>query len=211
MIELFSNFIIQLIETSGYWGIFILMTLESALIPIPSEITMCFAGFLVTTGTFSFLPVVLVGALGNLVGSWIGYAIGYFLEETVILTLIKKYGKFILVTVDEYNHSLKWFNKYGDKIAFFSRMLPAIRTFISLPCGLAEMNFWKFSIYTFLGSLAWSALLTYIGVYLGNQWESIGGYFHKFDLVIAALLVFAVLFYVNHKLKIVKFGKKKVK
>jgi membrane protein DedA with SNARE-associated domain len=208
MIELLSGFIIQLIQSSGYLGVFILMTLESALIPIPSEVTMPFAGFLTTTGEFSFVAVVLLGAFGNLVGSWIGYAIGYFLEETVILTLIKKYGKFILITVDEYNHSLKWFNKFGDKIAFFSRMLPAVRTFISLPCGLAEMNFWKFSAYTFLGSLIWSAILTYVGVYLGSKWNTIGGYFHKFDLVLAVLLVFAVLFYVNHKLKIVKFKKK---
>jgi len=216
MIELLSGFIIHLIQSSGYWGIFILMTLESALIPIPSEVTMPFAGYIVTTGNFSFIAVVLIGAFGNLIGSWIGYAIGYFLEETVILKLIKKYGKFILVSVDEYNHSLKWFNKFGDKIAFFSRILPAVRTFISLPCGLAEMNFWKFSIYTFLGSLIWSTFLTYIGVYLGSKWNTIGGYFHKFDLVLAVLLLFAVLFYVNHKLKIVKFrssrdeaGKKK--
>lgn len=209
MIELLSGFIIHLIQSSGYFGVFLLMTLESALIPIPSEVTMPFAGFLASTGNFSFAMVVLVGALGNLVGSWIGYAIGYYLEETVILTLIKKYGKFILVTVDEYNHSLKWFNKYGDKIAFFSRMLPAVRTFISLPCGMAEMNFWKFSIYTFLGSFIWSAFLTYIGVYLGSKWDTIGGYFHKFDLALAILLIFAVLFYVNHKLKIVKFRRKK--
>ena len=167
---------------------------------------MPFAGYLVTTGNFSFVTVVLVGAFGNLVGSWIGYAIGYFLEETIILNLIKKYGKFILVTVEEYNHSLKWFNKFGDKIAFFSRLLPAVRTFISLPCGLAEMNFWKFSIYTFLGSLVWTAALTYVGVYLGSKWNTIGVYFHRFDLVLAVLLIFAILFYVNHKLKIVKFG-----
>jgi membrane protein DedA with SNARE-associated domain len=208
MIELLSGFIIHLIQASGYFGVFLLMTLESALIPIPSEVTMPFAGFLTTTGTFSFVTVVFIGAFGNLVGSWIGYAIGYFLEETVILTLIKKYGKFILVTADEYNHSLKWFNKFGDKIAFFSRMLPAVRTFISLPCGLAEMNFWKFSAYTFLGSLIWSAILTYVGVYLGSKWNTIGSYFHKFDLVLAVLLVFAILFYVNHKLKIIKFKKK---
>lgn len=204
MIEILSGFIIHLIQSSGYLGVFILMTLESALIPIPSEITMPFAGYLTTTGQLSFVGVVLAGALGNLVGSWIGYAIGYFLEETVIVTLIKKYGKFILVTVDEYNHSLKWFNKFGDKIAFFSRLLPAVRTFISLPAGLAEMNFWKFSVYTFLGSLIWSALLTYVGVYLGEKWETIGGYFHKFDLILAAFLILTVLFYVNHKLKIIK-------
>lgn len=204
MIEVLSGFIIHLIQSAGYFGVFLLMTFESALIPIPSEVTMPFAGYLVTTGKFSFLAIVFVGALGNLVGSWIGYAIGYFLEETIIVTLIKKYGKFILVSIDEYHHSLKWFNKFGDKIAFFSRILPAVRTFISLPAGLAEMNFWKFSVYTFLGSLIWSFVLTYIGFYLGNKWESIGGYFHKFDLILAVLLIFAILFYVNRKLKIIK-------
>jgi len=183
------------------------MALESALIPIPSEVTMPFAGYLVTTGQFSFIAVIVVGALANLVGSWLAYAVGYFLEETIIVSLIKKYGKFILITIHEYERSLKWFNKYGDKIAFFSRMLPAVRTFISLPCGLAEMNFWKFSIYTFLGSLIWSAFLTYIGVYLGNKWNTIGVYFHRFDLILAILLIFAILFYVNHKLKIIKFKK----
>ena len=181
------------------------MLLESALIPIPSEVTMPFAGFLVSQGNLSFAGVVLVGAFGNLVGSWIGYAVGYFLEETIILTLIRKYGKFILVTENEYNHSLKWFNKFGDKIAFISRILPAVRTFISLPAGLAEMNFWKFSVYTFLGSLIWSALLTYVGFYLGSKWDSIAIYFHKFDLMLAVLLILAVLFYINHKLKIIKF------
>lgn len=204
MIELLSGFIIQLIQSSGYVGLFILMALESALIPIPSEVTMPFAGFLVSQGKFSFVAVVIIGAIGNLVGSWIAYALGYFLEEIIIVSLIKKYGKFTLITIDEYNHSLKWFNKFGDKIAFFSRILPAVRTFISLPAGLAEMNFWKFSIYTFLGSLIWSAVLTYVGVYLGEKWESIGGYFHKFDLILAILLIFAVLFYINHKLKIIK-------
>lgn len=207
MLEFLSSYIIHLIQSSGYLGIFILMALESALIPIPSEVTMPFAGYLVTKGEFSFLGVVVLGAFANLVGSWIAYAIGYFLEETIIVALVKKYGKFILITIDEYNHSLKWFNKFGDKIAFFSRMLPAVRTFISLPAGLAEMNFWKFSLYTFLGSLIWSALLTSVGVYLGSKWDTIGVYFHKFDVVLAVLLVFAVIFYINHKLKIVKFRK----
>lgn len=208
MIELLSGFIIHLIQSSGYLGVFILMTLESALIPIPSEVTMPFAGYLVTTGEMSFAAVVLIGALGNLVGSWIGYAVGYFLEETIIVSLIKKYGKFILVNIDEYNHSLHWFNKFGDKIAFFSRILPAVRTFISLPAGLAEMNFWKFSIYTFFGSLIWSAVLTYIGVYLGSKWNTIGTYFHKFDLILAFLLIISVMFYINYKLKVIRFKRK---
>lgn len=128
------------------------MALESALIPIPSEITMPFAGFLANKGSLSFPLVVLVGALGNLVGSLLAFALGYFLEENVTVSLIDKYGKFILLSKHEYLKAIHWFQKYGNGITFFSRLLPAVRTFISLPAGLAEMNIWKFSIYTFLGS-----------------------------------------------------------
>lgn len=209
MLEQLSAFIIHLIQTSGYLGVFILMTLESALIPIPSEITMPFSGFLVSTGNLSFILVVLAGAFGNLIGSLMAYALGYYLEETVILSLVGKYGKFILMTKEDYEKSLKWFNKYGEAITFFSRLLPAVRTFISLPAGLAEMNILKFSIYTFLGSLIWSTFLTYIGVYLGDNWHSLEGYFRKFEILIAGTFIFVVIFYLNHKLKIVSFRRSK--
>jgi membrane protein DedA with SNARE-associated domain len=208
MIEQLSFFIIHLIQTTGYLGIFVLMTLESALIPIPSEITMSFSGFLVNQGGLSFVLVVLVGAFGNLIGSLIGYYIGYFLEENIIISLVKKYGKFLLITEHDYTISRSWFNKYGNAVVFFSRLIPGIRTFISLPAGLAEMNIWRFSIYTFLGSLVWSAFLTYVGFYLGSRWKDLESYFRKFEVLIAVLLVAAVLLYINHKLKIVKFKKK---
>lgn len=208
MIEQLSLFIIHLIQTTGYLGIFILMTLESALIPIPSEVTMSFSGFLVNQGGLSFILVVLVGAFGNLIGSLIGYYIGYFLEENIIISLVKKYGKFLLITEHDYTMSRNWFNKYGNAVVFFSRLIPGVRTFISLPAGLAEMNIWKFSIYTFLGSLLWSGFLTYIGFYLGSRWKDLEGYFRKFEVLIVVLLVVAVLLYINHKLKIIKFKKK---
>lgn len=208
MIEQLSLFIIHLIQTTGYLGIFILMTLESALIPIPSEVTMSFSGFLVNQGGLSFILVVLVGAFGNLIGSLIGYYIGYFLEENIIISLVKKYGKFLLITEHDYTMSRNWFNKYGNAVVFFSRLIPGVRTFISLPAGLAEMNIWKFSIYTFLGSLLWSSFLTYIGFYLGSRWKDLEGYFRKFEVLIVVLLVVAVLLYINHKLKIIKFKKK---
>lgn len=208
MLEFLSELIIHLIETTGYFGVFILMTLESALIPIPSEVTMPFSGYLVSKGELSFIIVVLVGAFGNLIGSLIAYGLGYLLEETVIVGLIKKYGKFILISIEDYEKSLKWFKKYGERIAFFSRLLPAVRTFISLPAGLAEMNIWKFSIYTFLGSLIWSAFLTYVGVYTGNNWKSLEPYYRKFEFFLAGIFIFAALFYINHKLRIVKFRKK---
>jgi membrane protein DedA with SNARE-associated domain len=207
MIELFSHYIIQLIESTGYFGIFVLMTLESALIPIPSEVTMPFAGFLVQQGKLNFLLVVLVGAFANLTGSLISFGIGYYLEEHVILRLIDKYGKFILVNKHEYERSVRWLKKYGDAVAFFSRILPAVRTFISLPAGLSEMSIWKFSFFTFLGSLIWSAILTYFGYYLGGEWQSIEPYFRQFQIVIVIAFVFFVIWYLNHKLKIVKFKK----
>lgn len=205
MLEFLSNIIINLIEQTGYLGVFFLMTVESALIPFPSEVTMPFAGFLASKGTLSFWGVVFAGAFGNLVGSWIAYGLGYFLEETIILTLIRKYGKLLLLTEHEYQRARHWFNKYGSSIAFFSRLLPAVRTFISLPAGLAEMNIWKFSIYTFFGSVIWSIFLTYIGFYLGENWHSLKGYFHKFEYVLALLFVLLAAWYVNHKLKILKF------
>lgn len=201
MLEFLSAFIIHLIQTTGYVGVFVLMALESALIPIPSEITMPFAGFLASKGSLSFPLIVLSGALGNLIGSLIAYAVGFYLEENVIVNLIDRYGKFILISKHEYLRSIHWFKKYGNGIAFFSRLLPAVRTFISLPAGLAEMNIYKFSIYTFLGSFIWSLFLTYIGFYLGEQWKTLEVYFRKFDILIVVIIIIAVALYIKHKLK----------
>ena len=183
------------------------MTLESALIPIPSEITMPFSGFLVQQGKLNFWLVVLAGSVGNLIGSWIAYGIGFYLEEHLILRWIKKWGKILLITEHEYLRSVQWLKKYGDAVAFFSRVMPAVRTFISLPAGLSEMNFKKFSFYTFVGSFIWSTVLTYVGVRFGENWHVLEPYFRQFQL---ALVVFGILFvawYINHKLKIIKLPK----
>jgi membrane protein DedA with SNARE-associated domain len=209
MVEHLSALIIHLIQSAGYAGIFILMTLESLLLPIPSEVTMPFGGFLAQQGSLNFWIVSFVGAFGNLVGSLIAYAIGYYLEDAVILSLIKKYGKFILISEHEYTRALHWFQKYGNPIAFFSRLLPVVRTFISLPAGLAKMNIWKFSLYTFTGSFIWSTFLTWIGYYLGKNWNAWEPYFKKFQFVIIILFILAVLWFINHKLKIVKFRDRK--
>ncbi|HVA96713.1 MAG TPA: DedA family protein [Candidatus Acidoferrales bacterium] len=201
MLAALSTLIIHLIQTTGYLGVFILMTLESALLPIPSEVTMPFAGYLAQTGTLSFPLVVIVGAVGNLVGSLVAYAIGYFLEEKVILTLIEKYGKFILLSKHEYVRAVGWYKKYGSGITFFSRLLPAVRTFISLPAGLSEMNIWKFAFYTFLGSLLWSFVLAYVGFYLGSHWDSIAPIYNKFQLVIVVAVILLVLYYIYRKMQ----------
>ncbi len=203
-----SVFIIHFIQSFGYGAIFLLMTLESALIPIPSEVTMPFAGFFSQQGNLALPIIILVGAIGNLIGSLIAYAIGYFLEETVIVNLINKYGKILLLTKDDYLQSRNWFDKYGSSVVFFSRLLPGVRTFISLPAGLSEMNLTKFITFTFLGSLIWSAVLTYIGYYLGSNWEHLRVYYSKFEYLIIGLLLFGILYYINHKLHLLGHGQK---
>ena len=204
MLEFLAHYIIKLIETTSYAGIFVLMTAESALIPIPSEVTMPFSGFLASKGNLSLAAVIIVGTIANLVGSYIAYYIGYFIEETFLLRLIKKYGKFILISEDDYQKANKWFEKYGDKIIFISRLLPGIRTVISLPAGVFRMDIKKFTLYTVLGCLIWSAFLAYVGYALGENWRALEGYFRKFEVVIVIVLIAAVLWYLEKHLKILK-------
>jgi len=201
IIETLVLWVISTIGTLGYPGVFLLMAIESALIPIPSEVIMPFSGFLVSQGKFNLYAVILAGALGNLVGSWLAYALGYYGEKRLIRKLVIKYGKFILLTEEEFDASLALFAKYGQWAAAISRVLPAIRTVISLPAGVAKLPFWKFSALTFFGSLIWSTVLTLIGVKLGENWEMIRPFFRKFDFLIIILAIILVGAYVYHKLR----------
>jgi len=203
-ISFITHLIISIISNTGYVGVFILMTAESALIPIPSEITMPFAGYLVTLGRFNLILIIIIGALANLFGSIIAYALGFWGQERIVRQLIKKYGKLFLISEEEFDRSEKWFRKYGEKIVFFSRILPIIRTFISLPAGIAEMNFWKFSYLTFLGSLIWSFLLTYTGYILGKNWNAIEVYYRKFAYLIVFTGILIIGWYIYHKIKRIK-------
>lgn len=180
ILEALSVFVLTVIENWGYWGVFVLMGLESANIPIPSEIIMPFSGFLVSTGVFSFWPVVIVGALGNLAGSLASYYLADKLERWVVGNT-------------HFEQVKGWFERYGLAAAFWGRMMPIIRTFISFPAGLFKVPVGRFSVLTFVGSFIWSALLTYPGVYLGQNWEAIEPIFRKFDLVIAALLLAGII------------------
>jgi len=204
IVSYITTLIISFIQSTGYGGIFVLMMLESALIPIPSEVTMTFAGYLASKGTLNLYIIIIVGALANLTGSIGAYWLGYWGEETFVRDLIKKYGKFVLITVHEYDHAERWFRKYGEKITFFSRILPVVRTFISLPAGIAEMKFKKFCIYSFFGSLIWSSFLTYIGFTLGKNWNSLHKYYQKFEYVIIAGCVILMLYYIYHKISKLK-------
>lgn len=204
MIEIIGSWIIHFISTFGYFGVFILMTLESACIPIPSEVTMPFSGSLIASGLFNFWILVIIGTLGNLVGSLLAYWLGAWGQEAVVRKVIVKYGKYVLVSEHEYDRSERWFRNHGELMVFASRILPVVRTFISLPAGVAKMNLPRFIIYTTVGSAIWSYILTKIGVTLGTNWKSLEGIFRKFDVVIVSAGVVIVAWYVWHKLKHVR-------
>lgn len=189
LLALLASFIINIIEKTGYLGITGLMTLESANIPIPSEIIMPFSGFLVFAGNFSFLLVGFLGAVGNLLGSILGYLIGYLGGRP----FTEKYGKYFFIYKKDLEKADFWFSKYGEIIVFFSRLLPIVRTFISTPAGITKMNFKKFCVYTALGSLPWSFFLTFIGFKLGENWKSLEIYFRKFDWFIVFLIIFLII------------------
>jgi len=193
-----TSFIINTISSLGYAGIGTLMAIESACVPLPSEIIMPFAGYLIAMGKFSLWGVALAGALGCVVGSILAYVIGVWGGRT----FIEKYGKYILISHHDLDVADNFFNKYGSFAIFFSRLLLVVRTFISLPAGIAKMNFTKFVIYTFLGSLPWCLGLAYLGKKLGDHWDTLKIYFHKFDfiiiLVIIALLVWHIWRHINN-------------
>ncbi len=199
-----TSLIISIISSTGYLGIFALMTAESALIPIPSEVTMTFAGYIASTGKLNIYFVILIGALANVFGSWFAYWLGRWGEKEVVLRLIKNYGKYLLIGTDEFNRSERWYRSYGEIITFFSRVLPIVRTFISLPAGIAKMDFWRFTLFTFLGSLVWSALLAYVGYILGRNWNSLHPYYQKFEYVIIGVLAVFAVYYMYHKLRKMK-------
>jgi len=176
----------------GDWGlpaVFVLMLLESACIPIPSEATMPFAGFAVSQGHLTLVGIVVAGVAGNLVGSWIAYAVGYYGGEP----FVDHYGKYVLLRRHHLEVSQRWFDRWGAPVVFFGRMLPIVRTFISLPAGFGRMKFWKFTLYTALGCIPWVFLLGYVGEKLGSNWEKIRPLLHYLDYVVVAALVVLVV------------------
>jgi membrane protein DedA with SNARE-associated domain len=183
------------------------MLLSGSLIPVPAEVTMPFSGFLVSTGAFSFPFAVLAGVLGDLAGSLIAYYIGFKLEESVLVGIVRKYGKFILVTEHEFTKARNWFIKHGPIIVFVGKFIPGVRSFIALPAGVAEIKMKKFVPFVFLGSLFWCTILTSIGYYLGKNWITFGATFRKFETAIIVIFVIAIIWYINHKLKLIKFKK----
>ena len=190
-VELISGAAIFVISTIGYAGVFFLMALESMITPIPSELVMPFAGFLVSTGQFDLLLVVLAGAFGSLLGSLISYYAGMLLGRPLLL----KYGKLLLLKESHLEITEKWFNKHGSKAIFIGRLIPVVRHLISIPAGFARMNVLRFSVFTFAGALLWCIILVYAGIVLRQNWYVILNYTEIIDIFITIGIVVAVIFF----------------
>ena len=184
------DFAVDVVDAMGLAGVFVLMLLESACIPVPSEATMLFAGFRVAEGEYSLFAAVMVGSVANLVGSWLAYWLGYIGRVDVL----EKHGKKLHVKKSHLEWADRWFERHGDATVFFTRMMPIIRTFISLPAGVARMPFWRFSLLTFLGCVPWVLMLTFIGKQAGSRWDDWKDSLHYVDYAVAAAIVIGVVY-----------------
>ncbi len=183
---------VDVVEDLGLWGVFVLMVLESACIPIPSEATMLFAGFNVSDGQYSLFAAVAVGSVANLIGSWIAYAVGYYGRVDVL----EKHGRKIGIRTHHLQVADRWFERHGDATVFFTRMLPIVRTFISLPAGVAKMPFWRFTAFTLAGCIPWVFFLTFVGKQAGDNWEKWKDSLHYVDYAVALAIVVGIVYLV---------------
>ena len=190
-----SNTLLNLFTTYGYLGIFVAMAIESCCIPLPSELIMPLAGFLAFQNRLNLAGDTLAGALGCVAGSIIAYWIG----ATGGRALLLKYGRYVLISPHDADRADEFFARHGDITIFLTRLMPIVRTFISLPAGIARMNFRKFVVYTFLGSLPWCFILAYAGYKLGEHWRDVGSTLHKYDALVVVIVVILVgLFLYQH-------------
>lgn len=195
ILAVIAHFIISVISTSGYAGVTLLMAIESACIPLPSEIIMPFSGYLAHTGRLSLVGVAIAGALGCNLGSVIAYWIGAAGGRP----FIARYGRFVLLDNHDLEQAERFFARYGGIAVFLGRLLPIVRTFIALPAGIARMSQVRFHVYTFLGSLPWCFVLAYVGMKLGQAWDSdprFKAVYHHYHLVMEALILVAILWFV---------------
>jgi membrane protein DedA with SNARE-associated domain len=186
-------FIKTLIAATGYGGIVILMAIESACIPLPSELIMPFAGYLVFSGTMKLLWVATAGAIGCNLGSLVAYEIGAYGGRP----LVERYGRWVLMGKHELDWADRFFARWGYLAVFVARMLPVVRTFIALPAGIARMPRLRFHLYTFLGSWPWCFFLAWFGMKMGENWRGLGKYLHKFDVVVVVIIAAGIIWFVR--------------
>lgn len=200
VIQAVTSWITTNITNLGYFGIVIMMGIESACIPLPSEIIMPYGGYMVSQdpARFNIWMMGVAGALGCVWGSVLAYWAGKYGGRP----FVERFGKYILIRHKDLDRADAWFARHGDAAIFFSRLMPVVRTFISFPAGVSRMPFWRFVVYTFLGSFPWCLGLAYVGKILGDNWkDELGKYFHGADVVIVAVFLILAALYVYHHIK----------
>lgn len=199
IVEKLVEYIVVGISATGYFGLFLLMALESMVAPVPSEVVMPFAGYLVLQGRFNFWIAVLVSGLGSIFGSFLSYYIGVYGGRPFIL----KFGKYLLVEEEHLKWTEKWFKKQGDKTIFISRFIPVVRHLISIPAGIAKMSMKKFLIYTFVGASIWNFILLYAGFRLGSHWDKMHKFSKELDVIFIVVVILFLAYFIwkHHKKK----------
>ncbi len=200
LFELINAWVSQLMLTLGYPGLGLVMFLENVFPPIPSEIILPLAGSLTLTGDFSLLGITLVGMAGSVAGAWVFYGLGYWLDEKRVRCLIQRYGKWLFLSTDDLDRALAWFHRYGGWVVFFGRMIPMLRSLISVPAGLSRMNWVKFTFFTALGTACWSFLLAFAGRVLGSNWAQVEIFLGQYELVVWVGLGIGMMAFVIQKL-----------
>lgn len=200
MTEALTNFLISFISSTGYWGVFILMGIGTAAIPIPSEVVMVFAGAqaVLEPGTLNYWLIILAGTIGTMIGAYLTYWLGLYGGRP----LVEKYGKYILISHNDLGRAERFFQKYGEITVLFGRLIPFFRAYVSFPAGIVKMPFGRFSAYSVIGSFVWAWFLTWLGIRLGSNWQLVQFYFRKFDILIIAILIILIGLYIYRHLKV---------
>lgn len=197
-----GDWIKNVIETLGYPGIVLVMALENVFPPIPSELVMPLAGFMANEGTFSLLGVIIAGMIGSVLGALILYYFGAWANELVIRRFLRRWGRYAFVSESDLDVSLSYFHRHGEAVIFFGRLIPLVRSLISIPAGMDRMPMGKFLFYTVLGTTIWSAILSYAGWVLKENYEAVAGYVERYQSVVIGLILIGILAFVY--LRIVK-------
>ncbi len=209
ILDLIKNWAESIISTLGYPGLTLVMFLENVFPPIPSEIVLPLAGSLTLTGRFSIIGVVAWGMLGSLAGAFFFYGLGKLLGEARVRWLIDRFGKYFTISNEDFDRSLRWFERYGDWVIFFGRMVPIVRSLISIPAGLASMNLVKFVFFTVLGTSLWNFVLSFAGRLLGASWPVVADWIGVYQDIVIVLCAAAVVVFIVYRLRKKQLDKSK--
>lgn len=200
LLKVVNDWVLNLMLTLGYPGLGIVMFLENVFPPIPSEIILPLAGSMTLKGSFSLVGITTVGMVGSVAGAWVFYGVGYWFDEKRIRFFIQTYGKWFLLSTNDLDRALLWFQRYGNWVVFFCRMIPLVRSIISIPAGLAKMNWAKFTLFTAAGTACWSFLLAFSGQTLGKNWGQVEDYLVRYETIVWILLGIGITAFVYKKL-----------